>query len=227
MENEKRQRLIALRDSIKDYGYTDGVEELESIFPELKESEKERIRVVIEGIIRVYGKTQGEWCAGYDMDTLVAHLRDAFDEEKEEQKPAENKAFCYPQDLALHDNVIYEGGRKTGQNEGVKLVLNNLEKYGLQKKQKPAEWSEEDEEMLNSCISSIEEAKENRYAYKETDEDTSYDHEINWLKSLKPQPHWKPSEEQMKALARATNRCVGVKDSLILLTMLNDLKKLM
>ena len=49
-----------------------------------------------------------------------------------------------------------------------------------------AEWSEEDEDMLNSCISSIEEAKENRYAYKETDGDTSYDHEIAWLKSLRP-----------------------------------------
>lgn len=54
---------------------------------------------------------------------------------------------------------------------------------------KPAEWSEEDEDMLNSCISSIEEAKENRYTCKETDGDTSYDHEITWLKSLlRPQP---------------------------------------
>ena len=63
------------------------------------------------------------------------------------------------------------------------------------------EWSEEDEDMLNSCISSIEEAKENRYAYKETDGDTSYDHEIDWLKSLRPS--WKPSEEQMGALLGA------------------------
>ena len=55
-----------------------------------------------------------------------------------------------------------------------------------QKEQKPAEWSEEDEEMLNSCISSIEESKENRYAYKENDGDTSYDREIEWLKFLRP-----------------------------------------
>ena len=61
-----------------------------------------------------------------------------------------------------------------------------------------AEWSEEDADMLNCCISSIEEAKENRYAYKETDGDTSYDREIDWLKSLRPS--WKPSEEEMKAL---------------------------
>ena len=69
-------------------------------------------------------------------------------------------------------------------------ILEWLEK---QKEQKPAEWSEEDEDMLNSCISSIEEAKENRYAYKETDGDTSYDHEIEWLKSLRPS--WKPSDQ--------------------------------
>ena len=58
---------------------------------------------------------------------------------------------------------------------------------------KPAEWSEEDADILNCCISSIEEAKENRYAYKETDGDTSYDREIDWLKSLRPS--WKPSDQ--------------------------------
>ena len=84
------------------------------------------------------------------------------------------------------------------------------ERFRPQPKQ---EWSEEDEEMLNSCISSIEEAKENRYAYKETDGDTSYDHEIAWLKSLRNrvgkeflQPHWKPSEEQMEALKDAFSK---------------------
>lgn len=67
--------------------------------------------------------------------------------------------------------------------------------------QPKVEWSEEDEEMLNSCICSIEESKENRYAYKETDGDTSYDHEIAWLKSLRPQ--WKPSEQEKGALQTA------------------------
>lgn len=39
MNNEQKKRLLALRDSMKSYGYTDGVEELESIFPELVENE--------------------------------------------------------------------------------------------------------------------------------------------------------------------------------------------
>ena len=86
--------------------------------------------------------------------------------------------------------------------------------------------SEEDEDMLNSCISSIEEAKENRYAYKETDGDTSYDHEIAWLKSLRPS--WKPSEEQMKMLAMFTNlRCASRREANTLESLYNDLKKLM
>lgn len=61
---------------------------LECLIPELKESEDERIMKAIESIIRVYGKTQGEWIAGYDMDTLVVHLRDAFacfEKQKEQQ----------------------------------------------------------------------------------------------------------------------------------------------
>ena len=72
-----------------------------------------------------------------------------------------------------------------------------------QKEQKPAEWSEEDADILNCCISSIEEAKENRYAYKETDGDTSYDREIAFLKSIRPS--WKPSEEHLSALLAIFN----------------------
>ena len=170
--------------------------------------------------------------------------------------------------------------------EDVRLVKDWLkslpERFNFQPKQ---EWREEDEEMLNSCISSIEESKENRYAYKETDGDTSYDHEIAWLKSLRPQPYsewrhyiwatnlrfdftalikydntdnyeivqagnrpkqekngvyilikdikpqpsWKPSEEQMKAL-NALNlhgdlSYVGQQNQLI--SLYQDLKKLM
>ncbi len=71
---------------------------------------------------------------------------------------------------------------------------------------KPAEWSEEDENMytIMNCVikSNIRETslsnhidRENLFKLK------------NWLenrfKSIRPQPHWKPSEEQMKALGAA------------------------
>ena len=44
MDSEKKKRLAELRDRMKAYGYSDGVEGLESIFPELRESKDERIR---------------------------------------------------------------------------------------------------------------------------------------------------------------------------------------
>lgn len=164
---EKARKRVA----IEPQDHTDAI--LKDIFPQLRESEDERVR-----------------------KALIQYLKDYP---------------CYlPNGLYSRDDFFVY-----------------LEK---QKEQKPAEWSEEDEDMLNSCISSIEEAKENRYAYRETDGDTSYDHEISWLKSLRPQPHtvsvkdatkfgnleyergvkdgiqseksrhWKPSEEQMDAL---------------------------
>ena len=81
---------------------------------------------LIEDVIRVYGKTQGEWIGGYDMDALVANL--------------------------------------------------------------------------------------------------------NRLKSLRPQPHWKPSEEQIKALDKAIPVCMGVagkEEVAPLESLYNDLKKLL
>lgn len=45
------------------------------------------VEKVIEDVICVYGKTQGEWVGGYDVDTLIVNLRRAFN--KKEQKPEE------------------------------------------------------------------------------------------------------------------------------------------
>ena len=51
------------------------------------------------------------------------------------------------------------------------------------------EWSEKDEIMIGSLIN-----------YFEGDAlDCSTEDVVNWLKSLRPQSHWKPSEEQMSA----------------------------
>lgn len=328
--------------------------------------EDERIREAIESTIRVYGKTQGEWIGGYDMDTLVVHLREAFStlEKQKEQKPKQvpkwlyrlefkdnscglwyngqgewcfengigslddscktknlpmdyderykqdgrnwfsscskkedllhwyskedaktllNKGFVFTRYLAteyheydqqtvfiketalyreeinflelmkeqkpeqydidvlekhitkdsiseLAHTVIVRNGWEIVEkeqkpvdfpttDEEVKEFLETRPKVAVPEKYKtpdfvfskqeyeshpiiskdttsvkPAEWSEEDADILNCCISSIEEAKENRYAYKETDGDTSYDREIDWLKSLRPQPQTKTND---------------------------------
>ena len=58
-----------------------------------------------------------------------------------------------------------------------------------QKEQKPTEWSEEEKGILFECISALQNSSNWLLADK--------------LKSLRPQPHWKPSEEQMEYLAKA------------------------
>ena len=57
------------------------------------------------------------------------------------------------------------------------------------------EWSEEDEHRRKDAIYFLESAKKH---YADTSE---IEKTIDWLKSLRP--HWKPSEEQMKALETA------------------------
>ena len=56
-------------------------------------------------------------------------------------------------------------------------------------RQKPIEWSEEDEKHLNRAINSLDSSK------PYTDNPHKYDETISWLKSLRPKSQWKPSKE--------------------------------
>lgn len=76
--------------------------------------------------------------------------------------------------------------------------------------QKPAEWSEEDDKMLQRIIRHTESEYQDwcndKYGNSETVSDgkRSCLERLDWLenrlKSLRPQSHWKPSEEQMEAM---------------------------
>ena len=77
-------------------------EKLDSIRIKCKEHDerREEIRVteIIESIVRVYGKTQGEFIAGYDIDTLIHWVREAFDclnkqNIQKEQKPIKMEVY--------------------------------------------------------------------------------------------------------------------------------------
>jgi GNAT superfamily N-acetyltransferase len=81
------------------------------------------------------------------------------------------------------------------------------------------EWSEEDEQIFNHIIY----CAENRGWIPFN--------EIDWLKSrvksLRPQPHWKPIEEHLQALRRAIKKAdVGSDTERWLNDLYNDLKKL-
>ena len=70
-----------------------------------------------------------------------------------------------------------------------------------QKMQNPAEWSEEDKNALEY----LHELIGFGYTEKFMDAQTAADMR-EWVnKSLRPQPHWKPSEEQLSALKEQTS----------------------
>ena len=82
--------------------------------------------------------------------------------------------------------------------------------------QKPV-WSEEDEKMFNTALDMIE-----WYSGKNESKSRAVS---DWLKSLRPQSHWKPSEEQMEALKDATDKQWDI-DGDALWHLYQDLKKL-
>lgn len=83
--------------------------------------------------------------------------------------------------------------------------------------QSKQEWSEEDENMRGNLLGYL-----NGFSVSETAKHQMFD----WLKSLRPQTQWKPTEAQMWILEYVTDR---IPDKMYLGTMkglINDLKKL-
>lgn len=132
---ERKEAIEVIKKNWPDSGFTMLREALETLIPELAESEDESIRKDIVAAVETYGDfTQGR---------------------KEE---------------------IYAW----------------LEK---QSEQKPAEWSEEDEVKINRIVACLENLNvaDNDILLKDVD----------WLKSLRPQSTWKPSDKQLIALKEA------------------------
>jgi len=82
-------------------------------------------------------------------------------------------------------------------------------------------WSEEDEKMLNQIIKDYERGNE---SWLKGQGSLPFGNRITWLKSLRPQNTWKPSDEQLNNLKQAINAFPYETDYLELLY--DDLKKL-
>ena len=91
-------------------------------------------------------------------------------------------------------------------------------------KQKPVEWSKWDEDILFNIQQDYQD-KLNGNSHDSTEQ--YYINVINWLKSLKPQNRWKPSEEQIQALDTIyKTHCADSSCRKVVFNLLNDLKKL-
>lgn len=160
---------------------------------------------------------------------------------KQEQKPAEwseddeiRRESCISylantRDMIEFNQYIGDNARKSGKKEIQKDIdwLKSLpERFNLQPKQ---EWSEEDYNAILIAIDWLQYYRDTFVVTGETKDEISDC--VDRLKSLRPQPHWKPSEEQLKALILARPFVVddfGENPTLseTLESLYNDLKKL-
>ena len=138
-----------------------------------------------------------------DMRSIVKAMEEGVRLGKEEQKPAEIDEYEIIKKHITRDSLSSEVNKRL------------IECGWYFPNEKPAEWSEEDERILKGIIGLIDHDQHYGVRNKEM---------IAWLKSRRPQPHWKPTEEQMNTLRYAAGGNyvnLGILESLY-----NELKNL-
>ena len=179
-------------------------EQLKSIFPELAESVDEKIR---KWLLEYFHLHKNELRNANDILAWLEKQKEPklLNNEKYQTVPVEILDRLYAAERELQEI-------KQKEQKPVKSIfpLGLGQAYFNPKpvvKQKPTGWSEEDEKRVQSILFSI------GYCKDEYPNKKDYTKDIDWLKSLRSQPHifnfyppsyWKPSEEQMEALGNAS-----------------------
>jgi hypothetical protein len=173
-------------------GYEAKIEDNKVIFVP-KESEDE---MILEAMIFRLGELSEMWfenifCKQFTKAQILAYL-----EKQKEQKPAEwseiDRNYLNSVINLVHDTPDGAWGSCVGDT--IERWLRTLpERFNLQPK---AEWSEEDELFLGVCKNALSK-------YERSDK---WDANIisvwleNRLKSLRPRPNWKPSEDEVRLI---------------------------
>lgn len=171
-------------------------------------------------------------------DLLFRKMREAgyeWDEGKKELKETVTPIFNIGDTIIKkHNSDIHNfgsftitdiAGEKYWYNDRIICDITKQDEWELYEpvRQTPAEWSEEDEELMKWSINNLTELKD-RFG----EEYGKVGDCINWLKSLKGRYTWKPTAEQMRVLDLAI-RCGinrGTTEETTLVSLFNDLKKL-
>lgn len=167
---------------------------IEYIFPELKESEDERMRNFISNELVCLRATDEKGTVRYNELTEAI----AWFEKQGEQKPAEEvNGEDYGIDSLWHAQNILE--KTLGSVEGYQSDDGILEHKcaisAVKKLYEQNPWSKEDEKLLALSLNNLTELKD-RFGeeYGRTGDC------IEWLKSLKDRYTWRPSETQLETL---------------------------
>lgn len=148
----------------------------EYLFPQLAESEDEKARKWIYDFIRNCPNETFEFYGGVGKKAVLAYL--------EKQKEPH-----YTKRNALFDKCV-----ENCDPEIMQRVSDEVDEM-LQKEQKPAGWSEEDELMMKAVIGILDESDHPKLCH--------------WLKSLKPQPKQEWSEEDEEIFNNIIEKAKG------------------
>ena len=217
--NEALERARELRDKALAYNANHYVKDYELIFPELRESEDERLRkAALEGI--EYLERKLGWDAIGDTDILDVK---EYLEKQKEQKPAE---WSEEDETAFGDLMwCIERARKSAKDEndmGNIWYAENWVKNRLKFIRPSWKPSEQEKGALRTAIYILDKERNSPRAA------AHLQNILNTFKDEESRNDWKPSEEQMKALQRAVNKLAktDVADSVRLSIMYDNLKKL-
>ena len=171
----------------------------QKIFPELKESEDESIRKDIYIYLDwLDGRKDCAPRGKYTIKDMIAWL-----EKQSEQKPTrseEDKLRAKQAIMYLSKKLSFESEKddynfREGQINWLKSLKDRV---GCEANcTTTKEWSEEDSAMINKLLAVVD------LYYNRSGDDLDKQSCISWLKSLRPQKQWKPSEEMLEALYRA------------------------
>ena len=217
---------------------------VEYIFPELRESEGERIRQAIinvfathkdyeiffgasvEDILAWLEAQGGQKPLGFNIGDEITVNGQIYKVVAVEQKPTENKGMNLVEEemTPFQKKVFCIIDTTIEEEQGLKQVCDELLALASNEiKQKPAEWTEEDEKKLLCICAWIKDYP--RIADFKDEMYTVANNYIDWLKALKERYTWKPSDEQMKALDDVISSTDVKYD--VLSELWKDLKKLM
>lgn len=105
----------------------------------------------------------------------------------------QSKKGLTDEDYKVYKSIIDDAVNKD-------LALTSIQKEWLkslkERVQPKQEWSEEDEKRMNHIIQFLED----KDRWKDSERAFPIEEDIRWLKDLKPQNMWQPSDEQMDAL---------------------------
>ena len=222
MEDWEKKYKEALEKFRKDLGKHElvGVNRayLEDIFPELAESEDEKIR---KDIIYYLTINRNQMTPNQDWDCENRWI--PWLEKQCGQTSITHKynvgATIYYNSFGTIKSMVVANVVDTGDGNPMYEDADGSSVFEKDLVEQKPNWSDEDEAMKENIITSLEGFRD---AIASDSLVALYNKRIDWLNSLRPQSHWKPSEEQMKELFNMLHRG----NTVVLNSLYEDLKAL-